>query len=129
MRGISPTLRHTARYDFLSAGHGVLLRFDGVDRVGTGGWKAESAIEIERKAVYCVAARVAQRWRRRRVLLAGDAAHQMPPFAGQGLCSGVRDAANLSWKLAAVCWGGPASLLDSYQVEREPDVRLLSAWR
>jgi 3-(3-hydroxy-phenyl)propionate hydroxylase len=59
------------------------------------------------------------------VLLAGDAAHQMPPFAGQGLCSGTRDAANLAWKLAAVVAGADASLLDCYQPEREPNVRAI----
>ena len=54
------------------------------------------------------------------MLLADDAAHQTPPFAGQGLGSGLRDAANLVWKLAAVAHGAPDTLLDSYQTEREP---------
>ena len=59
-----------------------------------------------------------------RVLLAGDAAHQTPPFAGQGMCSGLRDAANLAWKLEAVIRGGADdALLDSYQPEREPNLR------
>jgi len=81
---------------------------------------------VERKAVYRFHALVADRWRDGRVLLAGDAAHQMPPFAGQGMCSGIRDAANLAWKIAAIVRGeAEDSLLDSYQIEREPHVRAI----
>ena len=61
-----------------------------------------SRLEIERKTVYAFHARVADAWRRGRIFLAGDAAHMMPPFAGQGMNSGMRDAGNLAWKLAAV---------------------------
>ncbi|MGB5948532.1 MAG: bifunctional 3-(3-hydroxy-phenyl)propionate/3-hydroxycinnamic acid hydroxylase [Parvibaculum sp.] len=86
-----------------------------------------SAVEIDRRAVYRFHAVHARMWRKGRVLLAGDAAHQMPPFMGQGLCSGTRDAANLAWKLAA-CLNGRASdaLLDSYQRERDPHVRAIT---
>lgn len=87
-------------------------------------WKVDGAVRIERRAVYTFRARIAERWRKGRVLLAGDAAHQTPPFAGQGLCSGLRDAANLAWKLAAVTRGeASAALLDTYQPERAPNLR------
>lgn len=83
---------------------------------------------IERKAVYRFHGLVAERWQSGRVFLAGDAAHQMPPFAGQGMCSGIRDSANLAWKLAAVLRGeADATMLASYQIEREPHVRAIIA--
>lgn len=87
-------------------------------------WNVAGAVRIERKAVYTFRARIAQTWRKGRVLLAGDAAHQTPPFAGQGMCSGLRDAANLAWKLAAVTRGeADDALLDTYQPERAPNLR------
>ena len=86
-------------------------------------WNVEGAVTLERKAVYRFNARVAKEWRKGRILLAGDAAHQTPPFAGQGLCAGLRDAANLGWKIPAVLAGASPSLLDSYQTEREPHAR------
>ncbi len=74
---------------------------------------------LRRKVVYTFHARMADRWRTDRVFLAGDAAHLMPPFAGQGMNSGVRDAHNLAWKLAAVVSGHLGHrLLDSYEAER-----------
>jgi len=74
---------------------------------------------LRRKVVYMFHARMADRWRAGRIFLAGDAAHLTPPFAGQDMNSGVRDAHNLAWKLAAVVSGqlGDA-LLDSYETER-----------
>jgi 3-(3-hydroxy-phenyl)propionate hydroxylase len=74
---------------------------------------------LRRKVVYTFHARMADRWRAGRIFLAGDAAHLTPPFAGQDMNSGVRDAHNLAWKLAAVVSGqlGDA-LLDSYETER-----------
>lgn len=90
----------------------------------TGAVPAER-LEVRRQAEYTFTARVADRWRDRRVFLLGDAAHQTPPFIGQGLGSGLRDAANLTWKLA-LALKNPAtsqSLLDGYQTEREPHAR------
>ena len=83
-------------------------------------------VEVLRSSEYVFRARLADRWRRDRVLLVGDAAHQTPPFVGQGLGAGVRDAGNLGWKLAAVLRGdAPEALLDSYEAERRPHVRTL----
>ena len=85
-----------------------------------------SRIEIERRAVYTFHARVADRWRKGRIFLAGDAAHLMPPFAGQGMNGGMKDAANLAWKLAAVLANqADPAILDTYEVERAPSVRAM----
>ncbi|GAA4679085.1 bifunctional 3-(3-hydroxy-phenyl)propionate/3-hydroxycinnamic acid hydroxylase [Gordonia humi] len=85
-------------------------------------------VEILRSVVYSHHVRVADRWRAGRVFLAGDAAHAMPPWIGQGMASGVRDAANLCWKIADVLAGVlPDTALDSYQIEREPHVRETTA--
>lgn len=80
-------------------------------------------VELLRAVVYSHHVRIADRWRVGRVFLAGDAAHAMPPWIGQGMSAGVRDAANLCWKLAAVLrHDAPDALLDSYEVERKPHV-------
>lgn len=90
-------------------------------------WVKDGDIEIDRKAVYRFHGLVAKEWRRGRVILAGDAAHQTPPFAGQGMCSGIRDAVNIAWKLGLVLRGEAGEgLLDTYQTEREPHVRAVT---
>jgi 3-(3-hydroxy-phenyl)propionate hydroxylase len=94
-------------------------------------WLTPDDGELWRQASYRFHALVATRWRAGRVFVAGDAAHQQPPFLGQGMCQGIRDVANLAWKLVAVARGevvGAAAerLLDSYGEERQVHVRELT---
>lgn len=84
-------------------------------------WITTADASLERSAVYTFRSLVARRWRRGPLLIAGDAAHQTPPFMGQGMCAGVRDAANLSWKLALALGGH--DVVDTYQSERAPNAR------
>jgi 3-(3-hydroxy-phenyl)propionate hydroxylase len=91
-------------------------------------WLKPGDGKLWRRATYRFHALVADDWRTGRVLLAGDAAHQTPPFMAQGLNQGIRDAGNLAWKLARVIQGNaPSSLLDTYQEERRPNVRAVIA--
>ena len=91
-------------------------------------WLTPADADIERSAVYTFHSVIARGWRHGRLLIAGDSAHQTPPFLGQGMCAGIRDAANLAWKLELVCRGeAPARLLDTYESEREPHVRAFIA--
>ncbi|MEU9049032.1 bifunctional 3-(3-hydroxy-phenyl)propionate/3-hydroxycinnamic acid hydroxylase [Streptomyces sp. NPDC048384] len=91
-----------------------------VSRYGIG----EHQIKILRATVYSHHVRFAARFRVGRVFLAGDAAHAMPPWIGQGMAAGVRDVANLCWKLDAVLRGELLeSVLDSYEAERKPHVK------
>ena len=86
-------------------------------------WVSIDEVEILRASVYRFHALVAERWRDGRVFLAGDAAHQTPPFLGQGLCHGIRDVQNLVWKMQATLQSPAAiSLLDTYEEERRPHV-------
>lgn len=114
--------RHRWEFMLLPGENADMVLKPGFVEALLGRWKVQ--VEVERKAVYRFHGLIAERWRDGRVLIAGDAAHQMPPFAGQGMCSGIRDAANLAWKLAAVLkHGAEAELLDSYQAERDRSVR------
>lgn len=87
-------------------------------------WLDPTDYRIMRTGAYEWHAYLARAWRDRRLFIAGDAAHEMPPMLGQGMCSGVRDAMNLAWKLAAVLSGQASdALLDTYETERIPAVR------
>jgi 3-(3-hydroxy-phenyl)propionate hydroxylase len=89
-------------------------------------WISLDETEVTRAVVYTFHALIAKQWRDRRVLILGDAAHQMPPFLGQGMCSGIRDAHNLSWKLRMALSGAASvAILDTYQQERAPHVRAI----
>jgi 3-(3-hydroxy-phenyl)propionate hydroxylase len=84
----------------------------------------DGQLELIRVAEYTFRAQIADRWRDRRIFLLGDAAHLTPPFIGQGMGAGLRDAMNLTWKLAAVLTGRlPEHILDTYESERAPHAR------
>ncbi|MFC5498554.1 bifunctional 3-(3-hydroxy-phenyl)propionate/3-hydroxycinnamic acid hydroxylase [Caenimonas terrae] len=90
-------------------------------------WLTPDDAVLWRQASYRFHALVADRWRAGRVFIAGDAAHQQPPFLGQGMCQGIRDAANLAWKLEAVLHGKAGdALLETYGVERKAHVTELT---
>jgi 3-(3-hydroxy-phenyl)propionate hydroxylase len=83
-------------------------------------------VDVIRHRLYTHHSRIAGAFRRGRLLLAGDAAHLMPVWQGQGYNSGIRDAANLGWKLAAVVTGyADDALLDTYDVERRKHARAM----
>ena len=87
-------------------------------------WITPDDADMTRAALYTFHSLIAQRWRRGRLMLAGDSAHQTPPFMGQGLCAGIRDAANLAWKLERILrHGAPPALLDTYGPERRAHAR------
>ncbi len=86
-----------------------------------------TGVRVSRATGYTFHARQADRWRDGRVLLAGDAAHSMPPFGGQGLGAGIADAAALSWRLSEVCAGlAPPAVLDAYAAEQRPRVQAMT---
>ncbi len=87
-------------------------------------WIDDTQCKLIRAATYRFHGLIAENWQVGNIFLAGDAAHQTPPFFGQGMCHGMRDVANLAWKLKLVHSGvAPATLLDTYQLERDPHVR------
>jgi flavoprotein hydroxylase len=115
------------RWEFMRLPGETLEEFHRVDTV----WRLLAPFDVNprtatvvRHAVYRFEARYALEWRRGRLMIAGDAAHLMPPFAGQGMCSGFRDVANLAWKLDLVLRSGAGSpVLDTYTAERRGHVQ------
>ncbi len=86
----------------------------------------DGELTLLRLAEYTFRAQIADRWRRGNIFILGDAAHLTPPFIGQGMGAGVRDAANLAWKIAGVLHGTlAAEVLDSYEQERKPHTRAM----
>ncbi len=87
-------------------------------------WLNKSEAIIERKTIYTFESAIARKWRKGRVFIAGDAAHLMPPFMGQGMCAGIRDASNLAWKIANCIRNKfNETLLNTYQSERSLNVK------
>ncbi len=86
-------------------------------------WLKPSEALMERKTIYTFQSAISKKWKKGRVFLAGDAAHLMPPFMGQGMCAGVRDASNLAWKIAYCLKNNHnEKLLNTYQSERYSNV-------
>ena len=87
-------------------------------------WLKPSDAFMERKTIYTFQSAISKNWKKGRVFLAGDAAHLMPPFMGQGMCAGIRDASNLAWKIAN-CLRNKfnETLLNTYQSERSLNVK------
>jgi len=87
-------------------------------------WLNKSEAIIERKTIYQFESSIARKWRKGRIFIAGDAAHLMPPFMGQGMCAGIRDASNLAWKIATCLRvKHNDAFLNTYQSERSLNVR------
>ena len=114
------------RYEFDVKEGETEADFDGTERSWTllSPWLKPSEAVILRHDIYRFHSLLASKWRDRRMFIAGDAAHLMTPKLGQGLCNGIRDVANLAWKLGLVTRGEAASqLLDSYESERKGPAR------
>jgi 3-(3-hydroxy-phenyl)propionate hydroxylase/flavoprotein hydroxylase len=114
------------RWEFMRLPHETIEDLQNTDKVWSllSRWVTTDTADLVRHAVYQFRSRIASNWHSGRVMLAGDAAHVMPPFMGQGMCSGIRDAWNLSWRLDLLLRGlADNALLDSYTLERKPQIR------
>ena len=87
-------------------------------------WLKKQEARMERKTIYTFQSALARTWKKGRIFLAGDAAHLMPPFMGQGMCAGIRDVSNLAWKIS-YCLNNKhdENLLKTYQSERSSNVK------
>jgi len=122
-----PTTFGGRRYEFmLLPGETAdeMLKFDTLQRL-LAPIRPLAPDDIMRAVVYRFEARIAERWSEGRVWLAGDAAHLTPPFAGQGMNSGIRDAHNLAWKAVLVADGADPAILESYQAERRAPAKAM----
>jgi len=123
---VVPGRRNHRRWEFMllpGEDDAVMMQPDNVAAL-VGAWMKDVPHKIVRAATYRFHGLVAEKWQVGRVFLAGDAAHQTPPFFGQGMCHGLRDVANLAWKMAAIVNdGADEAILGTYQPERDPHVR------
>lgn len=123
---VVPGRRNHRRWEFMLLPHeddAEMMREENVAAL-VGAWMKDVPHKIVRAATYRFHGLVAEQWQVGRVFLAGDAAHQTPPFFGQGMCHGLRDVANLAWKMAAIVNdGADEAILATYQPERDPHVR------
>ena len=87
-------------------------------------WLKKSEAYIERKTIYTFESAISRKWKKGRIFIAGDAAHLMPPFMGQGMCAGIRDVSNLAWKIAkCLRKKHDDKFLNTYQSERFSNVK------
>lgn len=117
--------QYLRRWEFMRLPHETIKELENEDKVWQllSDWVTPEDGELVRFKVYKFRSLIAQSWYRNRVLIAGDAAHVMPPFMGQGMCAGLRDAWNLSWKISNVIKGiYSAEILETYVQERRPHV-------
>lgn len=123
---VVPGRRNHRRWEFMLLPHeddAEMMREENVAAL-VGAWMKDTPHKIVRAATYRFHGLVAEQWQVGRVFLSGDAAHQTPPFFGQGMCHGLRDVANLAWKMAAIVNdGADEAILSTYQPERDPHVR------